>query len=193
MRFRLWLVLVVPILLQANPVQAADYRRGPNEFSGHLGFQGGWWAWTPGGAKIALEYGRHLSRLQWLNVQLNFVVGRRWGADCWYDDKGRIHCSSYYGSAIEGGAGLKWKFVNVAPPFVPYAKVDGIVALLSWPGAIGFAVAAKGGGGFKYFVVPNVGLGAEINMALGLDFVNEGVGIGLYWAVDFLLGVAVEF
>ena len=188
-------IFLLCLLLGGQVAHAADYRRGPNEFSGHLGFQGGWWDWTPGGAKIALEYGKHLGGLQWLNLQLNFVVGRRWGGDCWYDSAGHWHCSDwgYRGSAIELGGGLKWKFVHVAPPFVPYAKLGGMVALLSYPDVIGLGLAVKGGGGFKYFLLPNVGLGLELNMALGFNFLNHDVGFGLLWAVDFLLGVEVLF
>ncbi len=183
------------VALSDQMVQAADFHRGPNEFDFHFGFQGGWWDWTPGGPKLSFGYGKFMGQQQWLDLELNVVFGDRWGHDdCWWDGHA-WHCShvGYRGVDLGFFGGLKWKFDHIIPPFVPYAKVGGQLSLLSYPGVTGMALAARGGGGFKYYIVPNFGVGAEMNIALGFNFLNHDVGFWFYWAVDFLIGLEVLF
>ncbi len=182
------------LVLAAPKARAADFHGGPNEFAFHFGFQGGWWDWTPGGPKLSFGYGKFLGLQKWLDLELNLVFGDRWDDDCVWDGH-RWHCAhpGYRGVDLGFFGGLKWKFDRLIPPFVPYAKVGGQVSFLSYPDIFGMALAVRGGGGFTYYIVPNFGLGAELNMALGFNFINHDVGFWFYWAMDFLVGLEVLF
>ena len=161
----IWWV-VAAVMLWSSAAQAADYKRGPNAFAFHIGGQGGFVGWAPGGAKLFFEYNRRLSGRMWLDLELNPVFGDRWGdRDCWYDpDDDTWHCRHwhYRGSGVELFGGVKWRFYPVRAPFVPYARVGGILVFLSYPDHVmGFALAVRGGGGFKFFVIKNFGIGLE--------------------------------
>jgi len=194
---KMFVMFLVAGGLLASPrlARAADFYHGPNEFSFHVGGQGGWWDWTPGGAKLFFEYGRWLKDQEWLDLQANFVFGDRWGNDdCHWDGHHWVcHHWGYSGFEAELVGGVKWKFVHVIPPFVPYAKVGGLVGLVSYPNLYGFAIGVRGGGGFKYFFLKNFGAGMEINMAMGFNMINHDVGFHFFWAIDVGFGIEVLF
>lgn len=201
----LFITLSVALVLVTQPSTVFARRRAsgkgaisnsPNEFSFHFGGQASARGWTPGGAKLFFEYGRDLGSDLWLNLQFNLVFGDRWrDRHCWLDDEDRLVCTNegYRGSAGELVGGVKWKFFPFSFPFMLYAKAGGQLVMLSYPYSTwGIALAARGGGGFKFFIVDNFGIGMEANMSLG--FVHlEHWGLDLYSSFDIGFGLEVLF
>ena len=114
--------------LWPGPARAAEDNmlRGPhpflkdNELSLHVQLVAGI-ANTPGGTKIATDYGYRLRGPAWLNLQLNYQH-----AAC-HTQSGAPTCDEASGSVFETLAGLKLKFATPIP-LVPYAKADGGLA-----------------------------------------------------------------
>jgi hypothetical protein len=177
---------------------------GPHELSGNMGFSVGLSDWTPGGFKLDNEYGYRLGPVTWFNVQLNFALGG--GGPNYYDGRyGQCwdpHTHSYYvcdvhwnrwsGDAIEMIAGVKLKFPRGR--LLPYAKLGGGLVFSFLPGDLtGVAVIFRGGGGVKYYVIPNLAVGGELNIGGGPNFINHDAGTHAYAAIDVLGGVEFNF
>ncbi|MBI5482287.1 MAG: hypothetical protein HY906_25755 [Deltaproteobacteria bacterium] len=167
------------ILLSATSATAQAQSAGLNELSGHIGGAVGITDSTPGGFKLATEYGRKLSQLVWFNAQLNFVVG----------DNDRRH---FGGNTIEMIAGVKLKFPTGR--FLPYAKIGGGLEIEFYGGDHGATgLVFRGGGGLKYFVIPQLAVGGELVLTVGPNFIRHGGGTEAYVALDFLGGVEFVF
>ena len=168
------------ILLAATSAAAqVQPSAGVNELSGHIGGAVGITDWTPGGFKLATEYGRKLGSILWFNAQLNFVVG----------DDDRHH---FAGDTVEMIAGIKLKFPTGR--LLPYAKIGAGIVLSLWDGHHeATALAFRGGGGLKYFVLPQLAVGGELVLTAGPNFVKHVVGTRAYVALDFLGGVEFVF
>ena len=169
-------VILGAVLLCAGVAQAQA--PGRNELSGHIGGAVGITDSTPGGFKLATEYGRKINQLVWFNAQLNFVVG---------DDE--YH--HFAGDTIEMIAGIKLKFPTGR--FLPYAKIGGGLGIEFYGGDHGATgLVFRGGGGLKYFVIPQLAVGGEIVLTVGPNFVRHD-DTHAYLALDFLGGVEFVF
>jgi hypothetical protein len=187
---------------QAQPLGVSRAARlaGKNEISTQLGFQGGLGGATPGGAKLFFDYARQLSPIVWLNVQVNpmFAVaaGRCVDRFGFTYDCGIVGGN---GHAVDALVGVKLKFPQSRAPIVPYAHVSGgVVGIFNRPyNDNGAAVVARFGGGFRWFVTPHVGLGAEMAFTLGGAFYSESCAgcrdahNEFYRAID--MGFGAEF
>ena len=129
----------------------------------------------PGGAKLFNEYGYRMSQQSWLNLQLNFTFGGNNG-NCFVDRNGFVGCDRFSGQTVEMIAGVKWKFQTRHEKLVPYAKVGGGLAFMFFPGPDNDGVAAvfRGGGGVKFYVVPSLAVGGEMDMEFGPGFFGCG-------------------
>ena len=167
--------MTLALLLGAAGVARAHNFTGNNELDGMIGGSIGVHD-TVGGGKLLNEYGYRLSQQGWLNLQLNFTFGG--GQDCFFDPRFGRECSSFSGDALEMIAGVKWKFQTRHEKLVPYAKVGGGLAFMFFPGPDNDGVAAvfRGGGGVKYYVVPSLAVGGEMDMEFGPGFFGCGRG-----------------
>jgi hypothetical protein len=171
-------ILCAAILVGATSAQAQP-SPGLNELSGHIGGAVGITDSTPGGFKLATDYGRKLGQMVWFNAQLNFVIG----------DNDRHHFS---GDTVEMIAGIKLKFPSGR--LLPYAKIGGGLVLSLWDSHHeATAVVFRGGGGLKYFVIPQLAVGGELVFTVGPNFLRHGGGTEAYVALDFLGGVEFVF
>jgi hypothetical protein len=172
----------------APPAARADDNmlRGPhpflkdNELSAHVQVVAGFGR-TPGGSKIAADYGYHLYRPLWLDLQLN--VQR---APC-HSPSGASTCDQPSGSIFETMAGAKMKFATPIP-VVPYLK--GAVGLaFAFPDGArnGMGPAVRVGGGANYFFFDWLGLGVEFAYSLG----HLSTGDSTY--AEFDVGGGIEF
>jgi hypothetical protein len=173
---------------------------GKNEISTQLGFQAGLGGMTPGGAKFFFDYARQLSSVVWLNVQVNPMFAAT-TARC-VDRFGFTYDCGYIGGnghAIDALVGVRLKFPLARAPIVPYAHVSGgVVGIFDRPfNDNGAAVVARFGGGFRYFVTPHIGLGAEMAFTLGGAFYGDSCNgcrdahTEFYRALD--MGFGAEF
>jgi hypothetical protein len=164
---------------------------GTNEISEHIFFQAGLNSNTPGGFKFFNEYGFRLSNETWFNAQVNFVFGD--SRDC-VVLRGDVVCNgrgSFSGNTLEMAAGVKIKFNRMRVPLVPYVKAGGAVEFVFFGNGVNaYALAARGGGGVKYFITPAFGVGGELLLTVGPMF---GDVSGAYVAVDFAGGVEFLF
>jgi hypothetical protein len=184
---------VLGLLVALAPTRAraaADENllRGPhpflkdNELSAHVLLVGGI-ANTPGGTKIALDYGYRLRGLAWLNLQLNYQR-----AACHTPSGGTI-CDEPAGSVFETLAGVKLKWPTPIP-LVPYVKGNVGLAYAFPNGASnGLGFAARGGAGANYFFFDWLGLGAEIGYSVG----HLSTASSQYAEVDFGAGLEFQF
>ena len=173
-----WTRLLVPAAVLLWAAGADAQAPGNNELSGHIGGAVGITDSTPGGFKFASEYGRKISQLVWFNVQLNFVVGDE-------------HSHHFGGDTIEMIAGIKLKFPTGR--LLPYAKIGGGVEIEFYGGDHGATgLVFRGGGGLKYFVIPQLAVGGEIVLTVGPNFVRHD-DTHAYLALDFLGGVEFVF
>jgi hypothetical protein len=153
--------------LAARPALADDNMlRGPhpflkdNELSAHVQLVAGG-ASTPGGTKIAADYGYRLRGPFWLNLQLNTQR-----AAC-HTPSGAPTCDQASGSIFETMAGIKVKFATPIP-VVPYVKGDAGLAFAFPNGAgNGMGLAVRAGAGASYFFFDWLGLGAELGYSVG--------------------------
>jgi hypothetical protein len=176
-------------VLAAAPARAQDNMlRGPhpflkdNELSAHVLLAAGG-AETPGGTKIATDYGYKLVGPAWLDLQLNYQH-----AAC-HSQSGGDDCDAPAGSIFETLVGVKLKWPT-AIPVVPFAKA-GVGLAYAFPrrGADGFGPAARIGGGANYFFFDWLGLGAEIAVSAGhLSTTNSS-----YSLLDFGGGIELQF
>jgi hypothetical protein len=185
-------VAAAVVLLGTGTAAAQQAGGWKNELSGGMGFAVGLSDWVPGGFKMENEYGRKFSELVWLNVQLNFVLG---GGDYCYWRGGVQFCEGGYrwsGDGLEMIAGVKFKFRR--GKLQPHAKVGGGLAFSFWGGdANGTALIVRGGGGFKYWVIPRLAVGGEANVNLGPNFLNHHGGTHFLAALDFIGGIEFAF
>lgn len=166
--------------------------RGPhpflkdNEVAVHLLFANGVGD-APGGTKLGLNYGYHLSGPSWLNLQLNMQLG-----SC------RQPCNTT--KAFETLAGAKFKFPT-AIPLVPYVKAaGGLVFVFPGEGESASGLGARVGGGASYFLFDWLGLGVEANLSVAsVDYgggAAGGVGASTnsgYTVFDVGGGVELQF
>ena len=168
--------MALALLLGAAGVARAHNFTGNNELGGMIGGAINI-SNEPGGAKLFNEYGYRMSQQGWLNLQLNFTFGGN-GRDCFVDRNGFVSCDRFSGQTIEMIAGVKFKFQTRHEKLVPYAKVGGGLAFMFFPGPDNDGVAAvfRGGGGVKYYVVPSLAVGGEMDMEFGPGFFGCGRG-----------------
>jgi hypothetical protein len=160
-------LLTTVAVLASAPARADDNMlRGPhpflkdNELSAHAQLVAGG-ANTPGGTKIATDYGYRLSGPFWLNLQLNYQR-----AAC-HTPSGALSCDQASGSIFETMAGIKLKFATPIP-VVAYVKGDAGLAFAFPNGAgNGMGLAVRGGAGANYFFFDWLGLGAELDYTVG--------------------------
>jgi hypothetical protein len=189
MRASLCGVLAAAALLAPGHARADDYvLRGPhpflkdNELSAHVQIVAGLGG-TPGGTKVATDYGYRLTGPAWLNLQLNFQR-----APC-HSPSGASTCDEPSGSVFETLAGVKLQWATPIP-LVPYVK--GAVGLAyAFPNGaantLGFA--ARGGGGAAWFIFDWLGFGAEFGYSVG----SMSTGSSTYSELDFGGGVEFQF
>jgi len=201
-KLRSALALVTLLSLLATTAEARNNRiAGNTELSGGIGFAADLARWTPGGFKWFNEFGYKLSRITWLNFQLNLVAGGGRG-NCYFDNKGRYRCDNgwnrFGGTALEfaGGVKLKWR-VSRAAPVQLHAKFGGAMNLIWFGNFAGVAIGFRGGIGLRYFVIPTLGVGAELMTTLGPSFIkddfNGNGGVEFYGAIDMNFGVEWRF
>ena len=175
--------------LAAPPVRADDNMlRGPhpflkdNELSAHVQLVAGGGE-TPGGTKIAADYGYRLRGPTWLNLQLNYQR-----AAC-HTPSGAPTCDVPSGSIFETLAGIKLKWPTPIP-VVFYVKGDAGLAYAFPNGAgNGLGVALRGGAGASYFFFDWLGLGAEVGYSVG----HLSTADGSYSEIDFGGGLEFQF
>lgn len=175
LRFGLGLAVALVLVAAAPPARAQVQTSGPEVFPGksevsvHIGGAFGATAYTPGGFKFAANYALRLKDPVWLEFGFNSIFGFG-GAACFPKPDGKWDCG--YGSngyTFEPLIGVKLKFPVRQVPIVPYAKIDGtFVAILNrYCGDTGFGFGVRGGGGAKYFLTRNIGVGAELTVLMG--------------------------
>jgi hypothetical protein len=181
--------VLVATALAARPARAQDNMlRGPhpflkdNELSAHVQLVAGVGN-TPGGTKIAADYGYRLRGPAWLNLQLNFQ-----NAPC-HTPSGAPNCSDPSGTVYETLAGIKLKWATPIP-LVPYVK-GGVGLAYAFPdrASNGFGFAARFGGGASWFIFDWLGLGAELGYSVG----HLSTADSKYAEVDFGGGVEFQF
>jgi hypothetical protein len=180
------------LLLLSVSAHAHNFR-GNNELDGMIGpafsIQD-----EPGGLKLYNEYGFRVSNLAWFNLQLNFTFGGT-AHDCAFIG----NCDRFSsGQATEIIAGVKWKFQTRNEKLVPYAKVGGGLAFFFVPGPDNDGVAAvfRGGGGVKYYVVPSLAVGGEMDMEFGPGFLGCGrscTETDIFFGLDMAGGIEWNF
>ena len=172
MRSRLGMALAL-VLGTAGLAHAHNFT-GNNELGGMIGGAINL-SNEPGGAKLFNEYGYRVSNISWFNLQLNFTFGGN-GQNCFVDRNGFVACDRFSGQEIEIIAGVKFKFQTRHEKLVPYAKVGGGLAFMFFPGPDNDGVAAvfRGGGGVKYYVVPSLAVGGEMDLEFGPGFFGCG-------------------
>jgi hypothetical protein len=201
MRATTGFALLLTVFLAGSSAKAARnfQLRGQNALNGGIGFSAGLTDWSPGGFKWFNDYDRELSRLVWLNIQLNVSTGGDY-YDCWYDAAGHRHCgwvggySHFGGTALEAAVGVKFKWRLRHIPLQFHAKIGGAIdGLFLWSDIKGAAFGPRGGFGVRYFFVPTFGLGAELVWSIGPAFLNHDVGAELWSTLDFNIGVEWRF
>jgi hypothetical protein len=173
---------------------------GKNEISAQMGFQASLGATTPAGIRLNFDYARQLTNLVWLNFKLApvFGVGPN-RAIC--QDRGSLYdCGSAghaVGHAIDLIGGVKLKFpIARIPALIPYAQLGlGATILFNRPANDdGAGFVFRTGGGLKYFVTKNIGLGGELSVTMGPAWYSETCTncnnghTEFYRAIDFALG-----
>jgi hypothetical protein len=187
-RFTLLAALAVATLAPARARAEDNMLRGPhpflkdNELSAHvqqvLGIGN-----TPGGAKIAADYGYRLVGPAWLNLQLNYQ-----NATCRTQSPAGT-CNQPTGSVFETLAGIKLKWATPIP-LVPYVK-GGVGLAYAFPDGAGnkMGVAARGGAGAAWFFFDWLGVGAEFGYSVG----SMSLAGQAYAELDFGGGVEFQF
>jgi hypothetical protein len=179
----------IALALLARPARAEDNMlRGPhpflkdNELAAHVQLVAGIGS-TPGGTKIAADYGYRLRGPAWLDLQLNFQR-----AAC-HTPSGALTCDQPSGSIFETLAGIKLKWATPIP-IVPYVK-GGVGLAYAFPNgaADGFGFAARLGGGASYFIFDWLGFGAELGYSVG----HLSTASSKYAEIDFGGGVEFQF
>lgn len=182
------LVASLAAVVAPRPARAQDNMlRGPhpflkdNEVSIHVLLAAGG-SDTPGGTKLATDYGYKLRGPVWLNLQLNFQ-----NQNCHTPSGGA--CDPPSGSIWETLAGVKLKWPT-AIPIVPFVKAGVGLAFAFPDGASnGLGLAARGGGGANYFIFDWFGLGAEIGYSVG----QLSTARSNYNVFDFGAGLEFQF
>src|SRR5204862_7886532 len=153
-----------------------------NELSAHVLLAAGG-SDTPGGTKIASDYGYRLGGPTWLNLQFNFQH-----ALCRAPSGGSV-CMDPSGSVFETLAGVKLKFAT-AIPIVPFVK-GGAGLAFSFPNGAGNGLgpAVRVGGGANYFFFDWLGLGVEIAYSAG----HLSTAKSTYAVLDFGAGLEFQF
>ena len=172
MRTRIGMALA--LLVATTGLAHAHNFTGNNELGGMIGGAINL-SNEPGGAKLFNEYGYRVSNISWFNLQLNFTFGGN-GRDCFVDRNGFVSCDRFSGQQVEIIAGVKFKFQTRHEKLVPYAKVGGGLAFMFFPGPDNDGVAAvfRGGGGVKYYVIPSLAVGGEMDLEFGPGFFGCG-------------------
>jgi hypothetical protein len=175
-------VLVVTLLFASTVnAQSLSVARpapfvGRNEISAQIGFQAGLGGSTPGGLKLFFDYSRHMRGIVWWNIKVNPTFGTGSAGTICYDSFGYTYvCGPGFGGnghAIDFLSGVKLKIPATRVPLVGYVNLaGGLVALIGRPYPDdGVAVVFRPGGGFKYFVTPHIGVGAELSIGIGPAF-----------------------
>jgi hypothetical protein len=188
-RFPLAMVAGASALLAGGVARADDnLLHGPhpflkqNELSAHVLLAAGGDE-TPGGTKIATDYGYRLGGPAWLNLQLNF----QHAAVCSTPSGGT--CPDPTGNVFETLAGVKLKFAT-AIPVVPFVK-GGAGLVFAFPNGAnnGLGPALRVGGGANYFFFDWLGLGAEIGFSAG----HLSTARSSYTVLDFGGGLEFQF
>jgi hypothetical protein len=147
---------------------------------------------TPGGTKVAADYGYRLTGPAWLNLQLNFQR-----APC-HSPSGASTCDEPSGSIFETLAGVKLKWATPIP-LVPYVK--GAIGLAySFPNGAGntLGFAARGGVGAAWFIFDWLGFGGELGYSVGSMSMpssssSSSMSSSSYAELDFGGGVEFQF
>jgi hypothetical protein len=194
MRAALWGVFATVALAPGRAAAEDNVLRGPhpflkdNELAAHVLIVAGV-SQTPGGTKVAADYGYRMTGPAWLNLQLNFQR-----APC-HSPSGASTCDEPSGSVFETLAGVKLKWATPIP-VVPFVK--GAVGLAySFPNgaanALGFA--ARAGGGASWFVFDWLGFGAELGYSVGSMTMHSSSSMSTsgYAELDFGGGVEFQF
>ena len=167
---------------------------GKDELSPQFGFQASLGGGTPAGFKLFFDYAHRLSKIAWLDFQVNPTFGAGEAHAVCYDQFGNPYdCGTGFdgnGYAIDLLAGVKLKWMTRFH-LMPYAMVDGgVVPVFARPaGDNGAAVVLATGGGLKYFITPRIGVGGEMSFTLGPGFYSGHTEF--YRA--FNLGIGAEF
>jgi hypothetical protein len=189
MRAGLCGVLVAAVGLAPGRARADEnVLRGPhpflkdNELAAHVQIVAGLGG-TPGGTKVAADYGYKLTGPAWLNLELNFQR-----APC-HSPSAASTCDEPSGSVFETLAGVKLKWATPIP-LVPYVK--GAVGLAyAFPNGAGntLGFAARGGAGAAWFIFDWLGFGAEFGYSVG----SMSTGTSSYSEIDFGGGLEFQF
>jgi hypothetical protein len=188
-RFPPTLLAALAAAVLAAPARADENMlRGPhpflkdNELSAHVQLVTGF-AHTPGGTKIAADYGYRLHGPAWLNLQLNYQR-----AAC-ETPSGASTCDKPTGAVFETLVGIKLKWATPIP-LVPYVKGSGGFAY-AFPdgGHNGWGFAARAGGGASWFFFDWLGLGAEVGYSIG----HLSTADTTYGEVDYGGGIEFQF
>ncbi|MCP4604172.1 MAG: hypothetical protein GY847_27235 [Proteobacteria bacterium] len=195
MKTKLQIACLLSLLFFLLPEAKAVTIEEENAISGGFGFQEGLGDWTPGGFKWFNDYNRKLGQRVWLNFQLNAIIGDMDNRHCWRDE--RRHKDCYYGhwdgNGIDFVIGVKLSWYLSKLPIEIYTKLGGAADLLLLGfDYTGIAIGFRGGVGAHFFLLPNLGIGAEIITTFGPSFIADGPGVEFYGAVDFRV-IGVEY
>jgi len=180
--------LAVAALVPASARAEDNMLRGPhpflkdNELSAHVQLVAGIGN-TPGGTKIAADYGYRLIGPAWLNLQVNYQ-----NATC-RSQSANAMCDQHTGSVFETLAGIKLKWATPIP-LVPYVK-GGVGLAYAFPdgGSNTMGVAARGGAGAAWFFFDWLGVGAEFGYSVG----SMSLAGQSYAEIDFGGGLEFQF
>src|SRR5262249_21286617 len=139
------LTMLLSAIALAAPARAQDFR-GADQISGSLGATVGLHD-APGGGLFAAEYGHRLSNFTWLDLELDMGFGG--GRNCFVDRAGAVMCTAASSQQLDALIGARWNFLTRNEQLVPYLKLGGGFAFLSWPGYDndGFAPVGRAAGG----------------------------------------------
>jgi hypothetical protein len=193
-------VAAQPAGAEATVSRGAVVVDGKNEISAQLGFQASLGATTPAGIRLNFDYARRLTNLLWLNFKLAPVFGVGPNRAVCQDRGGLYDCGSggyALGHAIDVIGGVKLKFpIARIPALIPYAQLGlGAAIMFNRPANDnGAGFVFRTGGGLKYFVTKNIGLGGELSVTMGPAWYSETCTncnnghTEFYRAIDFALG-----
>jgi hypothetical protein len=166
-RFPLAIGLLAATALAAAPARANDnLLHGPhpmsngNALSAHVMLAKGGGA-TPGGTKLALDYGYKLRAPVWLDLAFDYQR-----STC-HSQSGSPVCSQATGDVFETLAGVAMKWPT-AIPIVPYVRAAlGFAFEFPQSGSNGWGLAGRAAGGANYFFFDWLGVGAELGVSFG--------------------------
>ena len=182
----------------ASPVSAAEIQTsGSEQFPGKMllhahpiGVQTGFNFGSASGFRLGFQFAGILSEQDkltwWLGGEAGYAIGF-------------FACGIYSGLCghdFQFGMFVMLSFEKLVPiPLVPYARAGFVGDILVANSVLGGGGGLKIAGGAHYFLLKNLGLGAEIAFTTGLGAISDGrvTSFGFYGSWEFTLGARFVF